>query len=121
MHVRVRDECCDTDLKLVGLPSADYLRHEEIGVEKVHVLIQESMENQQTVGSERHNNVTGLKQQNTTALTLQLNALDGSSVETRCYFEAAYSATLRMTSHIQVWLLSCLASTNSCCPGAWRI
>lgn len=51
MHVRAGEECCDTNLKLVGLPSADYLRHEEIGVEKVHVLIQESMENQQTVGS----------------------------------------------------------------------
>lgn len=52
MHVAVCDECCDTNLKLVGLPSADYLRHQEIGVEKVHILIQESMEDQQTVGSE---------------------------------------------------------------------
>lgn len=50
--MREGDECCDTNLKLVGLPSTDYLRHEEIGVEKVHILIQESMENQQTVGSE---------------------------------------------------------------------
>ena len=39
-------------LQLVGLPSADDLRHEEIGVEKVHVLIQESVENQQPVGPE---------------------------------------------------------------------
>lgn len=52
LHVTVSNERCDTNLKLVGLPSADYLRHEEIGVEKVHVLIQESMEDQQTVGSE---------------------------------------------------------------------
>lgn len=52
LRARVGDECCDTNLKLVGLPSTDYLRHEEIGVEKVHILIQESMENQQTVGSE---------------------------------------------------------------------
>lgn len=26
-----------------------------------------------------------------------------------CYFEAAHSGSLRMTSHIQIWPLSCLA------------
>ena len=53
-----RLHACPNHLQLVGLPSADDLRHEEIGVEKVHVLVQESMENQQPVGPE----VTGKEQ-----------------------------------------------------------